>query len=63
MIKIDVTKHAQAILWHENFIKWAEENHVTNSDEYRVTKYALECIEFRAKYEGFINRNYKEERM
>ena len=53
--------HYEAKKWHEDFLKWAKENDASRTDEYKITKYALECIEFRKKYEPFVRANCKEE--
>lgn len=58
---MDFELHYKAKKWHEDFLRWAKNNGATDTDEYKVTKYALECIEFKRKYEPFIRARYKEE--
>lgn len=38
------TIEEKAIEWHEEWLRWADRNGVSSTQEYDVTKYALDCI-------------------
>lgn len=48
--------HHKAEKWHRDFIRWAEKHEATNTDEYKITKYALECIQMRGVYEKYLRQ-------
>lgn len=54
--KMDFVLHNKAEAWHRDYLRWAEKYGVTNTDEYRITKYALECIQMRLLCERQIEK-------
>lgn len=44
---MDRELHNKALKWHEEYLKWAEENNLRGTEDYEVAKYALKCIKFK----------------
>lgn len=57
---MDIDLHYKAKQWHQEYLAWGRKNGMKLTEDYQVTKYALECINFREKYEPLVKKWYKE---
>lgn len=57
---MDIELHHKVKQWHQEYLAWCVKNGMQLTEDYQVTKYALECLDFREKYEPFVKRWYKE---